>query len=92
MKSWTILTRFTWRDNMAKKPTKQYTDIHIQIDTEKEVKKAIKGLVSEERQRAFACERSRIDELDKAICQMQKDMRSLKVVINRIESAVESKK
>ncbi len=58
----------------------------LEFDSMKVVQDIIKSLVREERQRSFACERSRIDELDKAICSLQKDMRSMKVTINRLDS------
>jgi hypothetical protein len=64
----------------------QWTDIKIQVKAIDMVKSVISDLVREERKNAFACERNRIDELDKAMCQMQKTLRSFEVKLNRIEA------
>ena len=65
----------------------QWTDIKIQIQAIDMVKSVISDLVRQERKNAFACERNRIDELDKAMCQIQKTLRSFEVKLNRIEAA-----
>lgn len=67
---------------------RKYTDMKIQFDTIKVVKSVISDLVREERGRRFSCERRRTDELDKAVCQMQKTLRSFEVKLNRIEASV----
>jgi len=71
---------------MAQKMVNKYTEIKLLINTDKEIQTAIKSLVSKERERAMSCERRRTDELDKAVCQIQKDMKSLKVIINRLDA------
>jgi len=77
-----------------KKITKkhEWTDIKVTIDAHKQINDLLKDVIREERRNAFACERSRIDELDKAVCQMQKTLRSFEVKINRIESEVKLNK
>lgn len=77
-----------------KKTTKKHdwTDIKVTIDAHKYINDLLKEVIRDERGRAFSCERSRIDELDKAVCQMQKTLRSFEVKINRIESEVKMKK
>lgn len=65
---------------------KKYTDVHIQFDSIKLIKNAVKEMYNEENKRKFACERNRIDSLDKAVCQLQKQIRSLQVVVNRLDA------
>lgn len=65
---------------------KKYTDVKITFQTEKMIKSAIKQLITEERRSRYACERTRTDELDKAVCQIQKEIRSIKVKVNRLAS------
>ena len=65
----------------------QWTDIKIQVQAIDMVKSVISDLVREERKNSFACERNRIDELDKSMCQIQKTLRSFEVKLNRIEAA-----
>ena len=71
---------------MAQTFKNKYTEIKLMIDSDKEIKTAIKSLVADERARVMSCERRRTDELDKAVCQIQKDMKSLRVIINRLDS------